>query len=354
VTVAAAAALDFESNSSHVIVVEAASSDGSTALASFTILVSDVNEVPSGTQDWYTTSFIDELRISSAGVLLNDSDVDGDPLTAVLSTNPTVGTLVFQEDGSFLYVPLPNFVGDVTFVYRVSDGEFFSEAITVTISVEMPRNVPSPSSGSDTGSIAQDRTGDNADKSEGKTTEASLLVTDGELETTNNASGMAATPVADESDSSLLASPLMEPIRMVRNDFIGDDSGENVAFIAKFLDPHQQTYLVKLESPDFVDKRRTYVLQDTENTTWLARSYREEPDEGATIVDPESLAFRSVLTTGVVFWCVRGVQIFATILAATPSWIQLDPMTILSNATTKKDDEDEPSAGEKIFDRKKT
>ncbi|MFN9913082.1 MAG: cadherin-like domain-containing protein, partial [Pirellulaceae bacterium] len=203
VTVAAAAALDFESNSSHVIVVEAASSDGSTALASFTILVSDVNEVPSGTQDWYTTSFIDELRISSAGLLLNDSDVDGDPLTAVLSTNPTVGTLVFQEDGSFLYVPLPNFVGDVTFVYRVSDGEFFSEAITVTISVEMPRNVPSPSSGSDTGSIAQDRTGDNADKSEGKTTEASLLVTDGELETTNNASGMAATPVADESDSSL-------------------------------------------------------------------------------------------------------------------------------------------------------
>jgi hypothetical protein len=135
---------------------------------------------------------------------------------------------------------------------------------------------------------------------------------------------------------------------------IGDDSGENVAFIANFLDLYQQTYLVKLESPEFVDKRRTYVLQDTENSIWLARSYREEPDEGASTVDPGSLAFRSVLTTGVVFWCVRGVQIFATILAATPSWIQLDPMTILSNATVKKDDEDEPSEGEKIFDQRES
>src|SRR5262249_9788997 len=39
------------------------------------------------------------------GVLANDTDGDGDPLTAVLETGPAHGTLDLNTDGSFRYTP---------------------------------------------------------------------------------------------------------------------------------------------------------------------------------------------------------------------------------------------------------
>ena len=55
-------------------------------------------------------------------VLANDSDPEGDPLTASLETSPTGGTILFNSDGSFTYTPNQGFVGTDSFTYRVSDG----------------------------------------------------------------------------------------------------------------------------------------------------------------------------------------------------------------------------------------
>ena len=70
------------------------------------------------------------------GVLGNDTDADNDPLTAVLASGPSRGTLIFSGDGSFTYTPLVSLTGFTdTFTYRANDGTINSNLATVTIDV---------------------------------------------------------------------------------------------------------------------------------------------------------------------------------------------------------------------------
>jgi uncharacterized delta-60 repeat protein len=69
------------------------------------------------------------------GVLANDTDVDGDTLTAAVVTPPAHGTLSPAADGSFTYTPNTGFVGTDSFTYRASDGVATSAPQTATISV---------------------------------------------------------------------------------------------------------------------------------------------------------------------------------------------------------------------------
>jgi len=48
-------------------------------------------------------------------VLANDTDADGDPLTAVLVTSAMHGTLALNADGSFSYTPAAGFSGADSF-----------------------------------------------------------------------------------------------------------------------------------------------------------------------------------------------------------------------------------------------
>ena len=75
------------------------------------------------------------LTTSAPGVLANDSDVDGNALTAVLQTSPSYGTLTFNADGSFTYIPWSCFVGTDTFTYQAYDGMVYSNTATVTLTV---------------------------------------------------------------------------------------------------------------------------------------------------------------------------------------------------------------------------
>ncbi len=57
-------------------------------------------------------------------VTMNDSEADGDVLTYSLVSAGTAGengTLTFNGDGSFTFVPNPNFFGEVTFTYQICD-----------------------------------------------------------------------------------------------------------------------------------------------------------------------------------------------------------------------------------------
>ena len=99
------------------------------------------NLPPVASGDSYTVSWNQTLTVAAPGVLANDSDPNGDPLTAVLVDGPTVGTLLwFNGDGSFTYTPVEDFVGIDEFTYEVTDeGGLGSNVATVTITV-----VPAP------------------------------------------------------------------------------------------------------------------------------------------------------------------------------------------------------------------
>ena len=69
------------------------------------------------------------------GVLYNDRDADGDPLTAVLEMPPINGQFVLYPNGAFLYIPRAGFFGRDSFTYRAFDGTDYSEATLVNIVV---------------------------------------------------------------------------------------------------------------------------------------------------------------------------------------------------------------------------
>src|SRR5207248_1355936 len=90
------------------------------------------------------------------GVLGNDSDPNGNPITAQLVSGPAHGTLALSPYGGFTYTPAANYNGPDEFWYQVSDGVSISNAATVTITVN-PVN-DAPVAGNDAYSVDEDQT----------------------------------------------------------------------------------------------------------------------------------------------------------------------------------------------------
>ena len=93
----------------------------------------DPNTVPVATDDAYTVTLGTPLTIAAPGVLANDTDADGDVLTAALDNDPAAGVLVFAADGGFTYEAVA--AGEVTFTYRANDGTADSTPATVTLTI---------------------------------------------------------------------------------------------------------------------------------------------------------------------------------------------------------------------------
>ena len=120
-------------------------SDGSTESgeATVSITVNPVNDAPSATDDAYSTDEDTALTIDAPGVLGNDTDPEGDPLSATIVDSPTNGTVTMNSDGSFTYTPNADFSGTDTFTYKASDGAAESSLATVTITVNPVNDAPS-------------------------------------------------------------------------------------------------------------------------------------------------------------------------------------------------------------------
>jgi ABC-type uncharacterized transport system substrate-binding protein len=99
------------------------------------VTISVVNEAPVAMDDNYSVEQDTVLAIVAPGVLANDSDADGDSLTAVLQSIPSNGSVILSANGSFVYEPNPGFVGSDSFTYVANDGFVDSNLATVTISV---------------------------------------------------------------------------------------------------------------------------------------------------------------------------------------------------------------------------
>jgi hypothetical protein len=108
-----------------------------------TVAIDVTNADPAAVDDSYTAQQDAPLTVdATAGVLPNDSDPDGDPLTASPPlTGPHHGTVDLQADGSFSYTPAPGFFGIDRFTYQADDGfGGTSDPATVTISVNATGN----------------------------------------------------------------------------------------------------------------------------------------------------------------------------------------------------------------------
>jgi VCBS repeat-containing protein len=123
-----------------------------------TLDVLPVSEVPVSMNDAYTTDEDIPLIVSTAeGVLANDSDADTDStdLTAAVTMVPTSGTITLNLDGSFTYTPNPDYFGDESFKYTVSDGE---NEVTATVAITIT-DVNDPPVISEPADITKEATG---------------------------------------------------------------------------------------------------------------------------------------------------------------------------------------------------
>lgn len=125
------------------------------APATVTITIRCNNQPPTAVADAYATPRDTELVVPASGLLANDTDPDGNPLTARIERYPANGALALQADGSFRYRPAMGFTGADTFSYRVFDGALTSAVAPVSISVS-PVNQP-PLAGNDQFVVEQNR-----------------------------------------------------------------------------------------------------------------------------------------------------------------------------------------------------
>src|SRR5437867_1047367 len=111
-------------------------------VATVTITVTPLNNAPVAVNDSFTTAEDTQLTVIAPGVLANDSDVDGDALSAVLVSGPSHGTLTLNEDGRAACMAAVNFNGIDSFTYKASDGQAQSGVATVTITVTPVNDAP--------------------------------------------------------------------------------------------------------------------------------------------------------------------------------------------------------------------
>jgi VCBS repeat-containing protein len=99
----------------------------------------------------YTVNEDGTLNISALEdrVLFNDTDPDGDNLTAVNASNPAGGTVTLNPNGSFNYAPEPDFNGADAFTYQANDGLANSNTATVSITVTPVNDLPGFQAGPD-------------------------------------------------------------------------------------------------------------------------------------------------------------------------------------------------------------
>ena len=114
--------------------------DASPATASITI--TPVNDAPVAGADSYSTDEDHALTIAAAGVLGNDSDVEGDSLTASLVSTAAHGSLTLNANGSFTYTPTANYFGADSFTYKANDGSLNSNTVTVSLTVNPVNDAP--------------------------------------------------------------------------------------------------------------------------------------------------------------------------------------------------------------------
>jgi hypothetical protein len=123
--------------------IEIAASDGVSQPVSdsFTLTVNPVQDAPIALPDGYNVPIGSALQVlnSANGLLRNDSDADGNPITVDVgsATTPTRGTLALNANGTFVYTNTSGTPGDTdSFRYHVIDSTGrISQTVTVTLTL---------------------------------------------------------------------------------------------------------------------------------------------------------------------------------------------------------------------------
>ncbi len=101
--------------------------------ATLTITVSPFDDAPVAVDD---VAEVAEAGSVTIDVLENDTDVDAGPLEVLTTTDPTVGSVVIEDDDRITYTHVGDSLDDVAFTYTVNGGDEATVTVSVTNSDE--------------------------------------------------------------------------------------------------------------------------------------------------------------------------------------------------------------------------
>ncbi len=295
--------------------------NGGTDTATVTITVTPINDAPVGSTDEYSTT-VENTIIAIVGVLSNDADVEGDPLTAILLSGPANGTLSLAPNGTFVYTPDPGFVGVDSFSYIPNDGMANGLATLVNVDVVV-------------GTITDVDT--NTSPLPPENDERNIeLDTATEPEVNIEIVGADTPPNEEKFAGTVLKLGMI-------SDFDGDADNifelladrrqaEDVLRImlqnvhADLLDAEDLNRRVDTRFGTAFDPK--YLWHDLDSLNDLQRSLFEN-------MNISIGAITAVSTLGYIFWSLRGGVLIAAALTQMPNWRLIDPLPVLESYETK-------------------
>jgi VCBS repeat-containing protein len=133
---------DAGGNNVYDVTVQVSDGNGGSDTQAIAVTVTPINDAPVAVDDSYTTNEDTTLTVAAAGVLGNDTDADGDPLSAILVSGPAHGSMTLNANGALSYKPAANYNGADSFTYKASDGQAGSNVATVSLTVTAVNDAP--------------------------------------------------------------------------------------------------------------------------------------------------------------------------------------------------------------------
>ena len=341
--------VDFESSASHSVTVQADSSDGSSATASFTINVQDVNEAPQAVDDAFA--------IDQGGVLTftpdpigNDFDPEGSTLSINILIGPANGVLAIDVFGNLVYTPDPTFYGTDTIVYQTTDGLLLSNSATIEITV-------SPLGGSSTGSgpdpnpdpnptpVDSTPSGDN-DNSDDSENETLAEASDTSTQITNSRESDA---VDSEEPEVVLAAFRIDDefaIAITSDEALQRRSRELMELFSRSA-VMDETSFRSLQELELARLLQLDIDQAIQWQQWDEMEMQKDDPMQTFYVGSVGVT-AGLVSVGYVMWAIRGGAFLAAITSSMPAWRMIDPVSILSayqSARTRENDKIERLIG---------
>ncbi len=346
------ASLIYQSNYNYIGIdtLNVTSSDSNLAQDVDTVAINVVynNNLPVGLNDSYTLLQDSIFSVEAPGLLINDSDADGDKLSITPVSSPENGTLVLSSDGSFIYTPNKGFVGVDSFTYVVHDGYGNSSPVTVMLTVN-PVVLPLP---------------------ETPLSPITTITSPSTLPAPAPATGLPL-PAAQGAMPSIVSTIVLPAIQNLLEPTIPSPSGEATKNARLGLQP---TKLLQEDAssnlPEHLQEISSPISRAllTQNTVFAHQQLWKEVeniqidiqkafDEKELTSNVASVAGIS-LAAGIVGWLTRSGSMLASFLSIIPAWKSVDPLSIVVAKSGKNtheslgDDDDikqKENSAEKLF-----
>ena len=349
--------LDFERTPTYELLIVVSDGTQSSAPETVTINVLDTNDAPVAQDDTFFVDQFDGVTVLDSGVLQNDFDQDGDPLTVALVSGPENGLLNLNPDGSVTYTAQGSFTGSDFFTYRVSDGITAGTLATVEV-VVVPLGLPGPNGlGGPDGTSNPGGSIGTGSPVNSTTDPDTTIETEDSVETTveNSVDGNLnpGTQLISENRSQTEpeAEPEAELVDVLPSESFNSVSNNQFQDNQESLE--QRLRNLRKQGPGgsdavtFSGSQVTSVPLTVTFSDQSSESAESSHEKLGKIVSGTYAVTTASLSVGYVLWLIRGGSLLASFTSALPAWTSMDPLSIV--ATSDKDEEDS-EGGESLLE----